>query len=554
MKRLWQWLNWHPTGIFVQFGVTLALVVGGIFTYFSLIACNNEPSPSCTPGQLPPTVSPVSTHSSAWTENTTIIKPDMEPNITNTGSLYPTFGSPAERKLSWTGNQPARLIYSPPPGATGVTFPDPTKQPQPGGPPYVFQNPPQDIPVQFNFPAAPAGVTSWTVAETAQSTNNTGTSSVTLDTSLGITAALEKKSVLPAGSNTTIKQPKLGPPAYNALALSRWYWVEDVTMNTTLCQQIIDWLQSNSAFVALQVPVTFPTADPGYYKNPVLLAPGGLVPWDQPKIELTDKSNPVMNPIPLELRPERLTFVSNRLPAADGKRWLTVGVAKTPKAICPADLNLPAWEFFLNLPLDLYGNNADVPLYFCQEGQNPPPLGQGTPKTVARKNLRNGPGTVQADGITCIGPQPHSLATTYTLKFGNPAIVWAIKPPKTIQIFHELFISSYPVTLNFFINSQISGSNWELYWGEKTGPDSSKKINSPATLTMGRGYEFLWLVGTIPDGTNAGSYNVVVSAEKAGDPTVKASVTDLLWVDVWVPPPLPGGLQYIHLPVIMQKQ
>jgi hypothetical protein len=99
----------------------------------------------------------VSTHSSAWTSNTTIIKPDMGPNITNTRSLYPTFGSPAERKLSWTGNQPDRLIYSPPPGATGVAFPDPTKQPQPGGPPLCLPKSAPGHSRAVQFPGRPGG-------------------------------------------------------------------------------------------------------------------------------------------------------------------------------------------------------------------------------------------------------------------------------------------------------------------------------------------------------------------------------------------------------------
>jgi hypothetical protein len=542
MKRLWKWLNWHPTGIYVQFGVTLALVVGGIFAYFSLVACN-EPSSGCNPGQLPPTVSPVSTHSSAWTSNTTIIKPDMEPNITNTGSLYPTFGSLAERKLSWTGNQPDRLIYSPPPGATGVAFPDPTKQPQPGGPPYVFQNPPKDIPVQFNFPAAPQGVTTWTVSETLQSSNGTGTSSVALDTSLTSTGAIVKSSA----SRIVAAPPNLAAP--NALVLQRWYWVDNVTMTTSLCQQVVDWLQSSNTFVALRIPVTFPTGDSNYYKNPALLVTDST---NQARIELTDKTKSVMNPIPLVMRPERLTFAGNRLPAATGERWVTMGVAANPKATCPADLNLTAWEFFLMVPFDLLGNTGEVPIYFCQEGQNPPPLGQAVQKVLDRKPMLGSGGGVQVDGITCIGPQSQNLSINPVIQFGNPAIAWGIKPPREIKIFHEVFVNTFPINLNFSVNSPITGANWQLFWGDKTAPYPSQPVDTPATMPSG--INFIWLVGTVPDGTVAGSYNVVISAEKAGDPTVKASVTDLLWVDVWVPPPLPGGLQYIHLPVIMQKQ
>jgi hypothetical protein len=473
----------------------------------------------------------------------------MEPNITNTGSLNPTFGTPAERKLSWTGNQPDRLIYYPPPGAAGVAFPDMTKQPQPGGPPYIFLNPPQDIPVQFNFPAAPPGVTTWTVSETLQSTNGTGTSSVTLDTTL--VSALASAKMPPAGQvvESLKKAPALGAP-FNALALQRWYWVDNVIMNASLCQQIVDWLQSKSTFVALRTPVIFPTGDTSYYRSPALLVTDLT---KQARIQLTDKVNSVMNAIPLEMRPERMTFAGNRLPAADGERWLTMGVTSTPKAVCPADLSLSAWEFFLMVPFDLYGRTGETALYFCQEGQNPPPIGLTAQATLPRKNLKASTGdAVQADGITCIGPQPQSLATTFTLKFGNPAIAWGIKPPKEVKIFHELYVNGVPLSLNFFVDSPINGAVWKLYKGTETEPDFNQQILSPTTIPGG--VNFLWLVGTIPDGTSAGSYNIVISAEKAGDPNVKTSVTDLLWVDVWVPPPLPGGLQYLHLPVILQRQ
>jgi hypothetical protein len=559
MNRTWKWLNSNPTGICIQFGLALIVMVGGIFGYFSITACDstnaNSPSSCDDPGKLPPSQPPTNTHSSAWTSSTTIIKPDMEPSITNTGSLNPAPGSQAERKLSWSGNQPDRLTYHPPLGATDLVFTDPTKQPQAGGPPYFFNNPPKDIPAQFSFfPALPAGKPKWTVTETLQSTNATGAQSVTLETTLGSTVAEEKATISRIGITTSRNQRGLGAPV-NALAMKRWYWVENVTMDATLCQQIVDWLQSSNTFVALQTPVNFPTGDPGsgYYQDPLLLVPDQarlqlltkrIVPTDPPIVDL-------FTPILLEYRPERMTFAQNRLPAVAGQRWVSVGVSKTPKVVCPTDLNQPKWEFKISLPLDLFGNTGDVPLYFCQEGQNPPPIGQMVQNVRGRKSLAGTGGAIQADGITCIGPQPHSLATTFTIKFGNPAIAWGIKPPKEVKIFHELYVNGAP-TLNFSIESQINGANWKLYKGSETAPDLNQPIVSSASFSQG--VHFLWLVGTIPDGTASGSYNVVVSAEKAGDSAVKSSVTDLLWVDIWVPPPLPGEMTYNYLPLILQKQ
>ena len=127
----------------------------------------------------------------------------------------------------------------------------------------------------------------------------------------------------------------------------------------------------------------------------------------------------------------------------------------------------------------------------------------GPKRHWARKSLAATSGAVQADGITCIGPQPHSLATTFTIKFGNPAIAWGIKPPKEVKVFHELYVNGVPISLNFSIDSQINGANWKLYQGTETAPDFNQAIVSPVSFPKGA-VNFLWLVGTIPDGTACG--------------------------------------------------
>jgi hypothetical protein len=547
MNRIWKWLNTNPKSIYIQFGLALMALVGGIYgcneDYFAQ-KWEEESNQMWMSSMSAFKFSDYTPVEHYYPSNT---MPVIQlPYIDRVRSLNLAPGSPAERKLSWSGNQPESLRYYPPPGATNLVFSDPTKQPQAGGPPYIFSNSPQDIPVQFNLPALPAGKTSWTVTETLQSTNSTGTKSVTLETTLGSTAGGEKALIPRAGALSVSRNPLLGAPL-KAIAMQRWFWADNVTMNTGLCQQMVDWFQSSSAFVALRTPVTFPTADPNYYQDPVLLVPG-----NQARMELLTKSSPpqkLLEPMPLELRPERISFAQNRLPAATGERWVTVGVAQSPKAVCPADLNQTAWEFFLNLPLDLFGNTGDVPLYFCHEGQHLLPVGG---QLVQKIWGRNSLGAIQADGITCIGPQTHSLASTFTIKLGNPGIAWGIKTPKEVKLFHELYASSYPVTLNFSIDSQITGANWKLYEGTETAPDLNRPIGG--SVIFSNWLNFIWLVGNVPDGTAAGSYNVAISAMKDGEPTVKSSITDLVWVGIWAPPPLPGGISYSYLPLILQKQ
>ncbi len=77
---------------------------------------------------------------------------------------------------------------------------------------------------------------------------------------------------------------------------------------------------------------------------------------------------------------------------------------------------------------------------------------------------------VQTGGITCLGPQYHSLITTGAA--GNiqldPAIAWNIQPPKEVRIRIGMQ-SNYSVFIgvNFSINSQIGNMTWTLYQGSR---------------------------------------------------------------------------------------
>jgi hypothetical protein len=61
------------------------------------------------------------------------------------------------------------------------------------------------------------------------------------------------------------------------------------------------------------------------------------------------------------------------------------------------------------------------------------------------------------------------------------------------------------------------------------------------------------MVGTIPQGTASGPYNIILTAEKDGDPTITSSLTNIVWVGAWVPPPtvLTGNALFVPS---LQKQ
>ncbi len=547
METLWNRLRNHPLGMYVQVWAALALIVFGVFSYLSITACGEDPSPGCgNPGGSSQTgqAPVVNPNGSAQINYGVALK-----NVSENASAIP--GAQVSRVIGWTGSQPTQLVWNPPIDSTNFVFTDPAKQPQPGGPPFVFTAPPNSIPVQFNMPFLPAGKASMKVIETVGYIDVSGRSFTSLVTQLQ--NGLNTPEVLPRSPVSALSEPQTIGATINALNLERWIGYNNVTLDTTRCQQITDWLQSKATFVAMRVPVSAVAPDNPSFILPLLFSADAT----KPRIQLdgyVPSKNDIVNPIPLELRPERMTFAENELPALGGEHWVTLGAAQTPKATCPAGMNYTSWEYHVSLPVDLAGKGTEIPLYLCQEGQDPPPFAQVALQTLGQGSKGRKTLAVQTGGITCLGPQNQSLVpflTPNTVDLGNPAIAWNIQPPKEVRIRHIAQVNSVGLmSLNFSINSQINSMNWTLYEGDDKAPNFSRPIPSPY---LTKGFVFIWLVGTVPAGTASGPYNVKVTATKADEPTVNGSATDIIWVGDWVPPPtaLTGNLLYLPL---LQKQ
>ena len=339
----------------------------------------------------------------------------------------------------------------------------------------------------------------------------------------------------------------------------RWIDFKGVTLDKARCEQIADWAQSSSTFVALRVPVLAAAPGNQSFILPVLFPRATEADFKKPRLQLhgyepLPVKKDLITPIPLELRPERMTFAENELPSASGEQWVTMGAALTPQTDCPDGLNYTNWSYQITVPTDLVGKGTEIPIYFCQEGQNPPPFAPAAFQAAGQGSKVKKTLAVQAAGITCLGPQNHSLLTSSTIQLDSPAIAWNIQPSKVVNMRNEVLIfGPRPINLRFTINSQLTGVSWALYEGNQTqtAPDTFKPITSPFTINS-----FLtqfWMVGTIPQGTASGSYNIILTAEKDGDPTITSSLTNIIWVGDWVPPPtaLTGNLLFLPL---LQKQ
>ena len=551
MEGLWNRLRNHPLGIYGQVWTGLALFVFGVFSYLSFTACGEPENSGCgNPGgsnltYAPAPVSSPNGRGSIW-------QGSASGTVSRTASTIP--GAQVSQWIGWVGSQPLQLVWNPPPDSKNILFTDPAKQPQPGGPPFVFSTPSDSIPIQFIMPTLPAGKTSMKVTETVEYTDALGSSFSSLVTQLQ-NAVGSSSDVLPQLPVSGPVDPKTFGASINALKLERWIDYNTVTLTTARCQQVADWMQSKATFVAMRVPVS--AVAPG---NPSFVLPV-LFPVDaskKPKLQLhgyqpPPAKNDIITPIPMELRPDRMTFAENELPAVSGEQWLAMGAVQTPKAVCPAGLNYTNWSYQISLPADLAGKGAEIPLYFCQEGQNPPPFAQAALQQFSTgwaRGLQTFAGST--GGITCVGPQNHSLVPSLTAGSIqlNPAVAWNIQPPKEVRIRIGMEVNySVFIDLNFSINSQIGNMTWTLYEGDYTTPTLTRPIVSPYKT---KGPQSIWLVGTVPAGTASGAYNVILTAVKAGDPAIASSATNIIWVGDWVPPATtPTGKLFLPL---LQKQ
>ena len=374
MKDFWKWNHNHRLGGYVQVWAALALIVFGVFSYLSIIACDGDGSNN---GCGPPT------SGSNYTATGSVTSPNGQatinqstPSETLSRNVSTAPGAQVSRLIGWMGSQPVKLVWNPPPDSKDFIFTDASKQPQPGGPPFVFTTPPASIPIQFTMPTLPAGKTSIKVTETVEYNDALGSRFTSLVTQLQ-NASGSSSDVLPRPQVSVPSAPQNLGATINALGLIRWIDFNGVTLDTARCNQVTDWLQSKATFVALKVPVSAVAPGNPSFVLPMLFPP--LVNKAQMQLHGYEPL-PIkdFDPIPLELRPERMTFAENELqaptPVGEQWQWVTMGAIQSPKTVCPDGLNYTNWSYQITVPVDLVGKGTEIPIYFCQEGQDPPPF------------------------------------------------------------------------------------------------------------------------------------------------------------------------------------
>jgi hypothetical protein len=521
-------------GVTIKFFSSLLLMVIGIFAFLSNTACG-EPSTGCGSNNFDP---PVNSSGSQESSVENINNPTHRAYMASSTGLNYMSAATVHRTLGYTGSGVTSMTWTPPPGASNFDFTG-APTPQPGGPPFVFLSPPASFTISYDLPDLPAGVDEQKLSETLKSEAADSSASFA---SLVITIQSTSTSAAESMPLSTIQKAPAIPQSISVYRVDQWRSISNDVITTTQCQNLYNWLQSDNVFAAMRVPVTV-TVPYSSFPLPVIFSPDED---KQPVMKFTINGMPVVGivDVPLEMRPERMTYLENNLPAATGEHWLALGVAATPDVTCPSGINNTGWEFQFSFPIDLIGKATNLPTYYCYEGNDSPPVGGLAARIMAGANSAS----IQADGITCIGPQDQSLNPSLSMHIGNPGVAWNIKPPKSVSFMH--YLSENTLTpVNLSANSDLSGSTWTFYRGDDSAPDLNNPITNPWTPSST--FDFFWLVGDIPTGASAGSYNVTVAAAKASDPSTSTHIDDLLWVGEWVSPGEENNYK-IFLPVLIK--
>lgn len=424
-----------------------------------------------------------------------------------------------------------QLVWTPPNGATNLTFPG--KQPNPGGPPYVFN---------VTVAEANAGVP---VGFTTPPTNETITLVSTLEVVVG-----------DAKSYSTMEQtlfPKLGgdkhpdglPPAFdegrtldarldnvNVWTIERWVDVTETTLTKSFCQQLVEIGQSPDNFLVWKVPVVEPPTGESA-QLPAFV--GGA---KTPNGFIVANSNPNTT-LPMQVLPQATIWANQNLPATTGYRWMAVGGDPEASVTCADYTNTPSsWSFLFLTYFDLSSQpndcaNCVLQSYSCYRtaSTQADPQKVAFQEQIARILSPGGFSQTLAGEITCLGPNQSKLVNGANWRFEAYSYTLAGVPGDQLDaVFWIDNTSSSPQTFNLNLSSNLTGATWLMYEDMNSAifaPNFSKPVTSPVTVPANTYMHIIHLVTTVP--TNAtGQAQVTLSASSAGmNPPEWTGITNL---------------------------
>ena len=531
-------------GLYLQFLVILFMVTAGILYVMAMTGCDDD----CDNFDESPKTTTTTSEKASFQGHIHAKTPSTTAGATTSGA---TVG----RTLGGTsiGAGPSKVTYTyyPPPGATSFSGYEPSDQPlNPNGPPpYVWEDrcPDESIDVRFDLPSQPG-----TYSESLLSQHSDGSRSAAAMVTEVTSGSSSSSSDLPGGE---IASNSVGAQVTaDVWSVTPYIYTHDLTMTTQLCQDWLAFLKEDSAFLAARMPVT-PTASTQSYPIPIVF---GDVYSANLALVNKDTDTKVFT-VPAEYRPERFTFLENKLPSASpGEHWVALGLSSSPPTSCPTlpELKPGKWELQATAYLDLGTDPRVLPIYFCYEGQSPPPgvsaLQMAAARIASASGADIGITSYQDQGITCLGPKLLHLrddADRPDLSlYGSSA--HSISPTETITLHHRLAASTaMTVALDY---ACPLGITWDMYIDCHNAYPTP--ITSPIWVDTPYDYDYedvCLAAHQVQIGAEDGPYTLVVTATSVMTPGISSTASDMLWVGAWVAPP--GGDRDVYLPVVLRQ-
>jgi hypothetical protein len=258
--------------------------------------------------------------SSCGSTNAAITRPGASMELIHPKASYLP-GEKVEVKLvaEWPSGSPTgTIIWTPPVGAAAIAFPD--RQPEPGGPPFVFKDvtvaqADAGIPVAYGAPprtGAAGEPSSFGEMVAVQVGDTRSTTWVT-----------HKHTPQQFSGAAGSAAPFAARPASLPKNAPLWTGARALEFNTELtpasCQDLIARLKSAYAFTALRLPVADEIMVNQSYELPLIES----APY-APHLLLV--SGPLHVDMAQEIRHDATAWANRNLPAAPGELWVALGV------------------------------------------------------------------------------------------------------------------------------------------------------------------------------------------------------------------------------------
>ncbi len=541
-------------GLYLQWLGILAVLAVGLFAWMSLSGCGELGSdPGCGGIVTGPATS------SSWSSGLTAPQPSTFKAVMAGVTTLASPGERTYRHLRCEGTEIGTTVsyrYYPPGAAWDFSFSTPPDSVTSQS--YEWRNlvPGAEVLLSFRFPI----LHKWdrnpykgTESFSAR-TSDGGVSAVMHTTEIyHATAAGESPpNGLPPEAPRTEPQSQSNQIWY----LIRWLDMSSDSMTTAVCEDLLDLLRSDDAFLALRVPVT-PSAVVSEAASVPLLLGGDFVPQMQ-IYRYTPYPAMTVYSTTLELRPDRLHFLGNALPGAEGEEWLALGVPSDAPA-CPSGLNQApgSWSFSSRIYLDLSGQpdycrGCTLPFYVCYEGQSEPLTSQAAALALALAGSSPDMTAYSNQGITCLGPEAIQLTSSLVWKLAG-AGTDIVTPTQSIQ-FHHYLVNRSGGTLSFNLTTESDlGVTWRIYGGTAEVPNLSQPITSPVAVADDE-FKHFWLISDpLSADTAHGPYSLRLTAALVSSPLDLQWTGDMIWVGDWVAPPSEPTMHRIYLPVVFKS-